>query len=221
MRIVTPVATACTALVVFAAIAAAQDPAKVASSHYKVLAENERVRVLRVTMPAGAKAAMHDHPAHVAVALTEARVQMTTKDGKTSEVPLALESAMLAPAGPHATANGGNAAFEAILVELKGAPGTGTLPTSRPGLKMTPLLQDARVTAYRVSFSPSFHEPPGTTHDYDQIVIPLGPGDTALTLDGKTRSSWQRGEIQLIGRGTAHETKMGTAAADMIIVAVK
>jgi hypothetical protein len=110
---------------------------------------------------------------------------------------------------------------DVIVIEMKGTPGTATLPLSRPGMKMTTLLQDPRVTASRVTFDPSFAEPAGTTHDYDMVVIPLAPSDTALTLEGKTVSSWKRGDATLIGRGVPHASKAGKQAGDMILVAIK
>ena len=80
-------------------------------------------------------------------------------------------------------------------------------------MKMTPLLEDARLSAHRVSADSSFQEAAGTTHPYDQVVIALASGDIALTMDGKTTSKWKRGDVRLIGRGVPHETKGGEARA--------
>ena len=88
-------------------------------------------------------------------------------------------------------------------------------------MKTTTVLDDARVRAVRASFEPTFHEPAGSTHDYDQVVVMLAPGDVALTMDGKTVLSWKRGDVRLIGRGVAHETHAGKIAGDVLIVSVK
>ena len=210
-----------TLLALAAPSAWAQDPVKVASSSYTVLAENARVRVLRGTLAPGGKAVMHEHPAHVAVSLTNGDVQMRLPDGTTSKVGMKAETAMLMPAGQHEPANLADSPLEVIVIELKGEPGTAVLPTSRPGMKMTMLLEDPRVMAYRVAFDPAFGEPEGTTHDYDQVVIPLGASDTMLSMEGKTMSDWKRGDVTLIGRGVAHVSKAGTKPADMIIVAIR
>ena len=53
------------------------------------------------------------------------------------------------------------------------------------------------------------------------VVILLAVGDIALTMDGKTTSTWKRGDVRLIGRGVPHETKGGKAPSEMVIVAVK
>jgi quercetin dioxygenase-like cupin family protein len=199
----------------------AQDPLKVAPGSYKLVAENERVRVLHATLAPGAKVAMHAHPAHVAITLSAGALQMTGPDGKTTPIEAKAEEALLMPAGSHSMANAGKAAVEVIVIEMKGAPGTAMLPSSRPGMKMTSLLNDARVAAYRVTVDPTFKEAAGTTHDYDQVVIPLGAADVNLTIDGKTITSWKRGEARLIGKGVPHESGGSKAPADLIIVSVK
>ncbi len=219
MRLVSP-ACLLTALV-FAAPVSAQDPLKVAPTQYKLEAENERVRVLRATVAPGATTAMHVHPAHVGVALTAGSLRLALGDGKTQDIDVKADEVILVPAGAHTTTNRGKAPVEVIVIEMKGAPGTATIPAARPGMKMTRVLQDARVEAYRVSADASFHEAAGSTHPYDQVVVPLGAGDIALTMDGKTTSSWKRGDVRLIGRGVAHEAKAGKIPGDMIIVSIK
>jgi quercetin dioxygenase-like cupin family protein len=214
---------ACAVFVVVAALpAAAQDPVKVASAQYKLIAENEHVRVLRATLPPGVTTAMHAHPAHIGVTLTGGSLRMGLPDGKTQDMEAKPDEVIsVLAAGSHTTSNTGKTPIEVIVIEMKGTAGSATLPSSRPGMKMTPLLQDARVDAYRVSADSSFQEAAGTTHPYDQVVIPLAVGDIALTMDGKTTSTWKRGDVRLIGRGVPHETKGGKAPSEMIIVAVK
>jgi len=215
------VAFACAALALVAVPARAQDPVKVASSTYKLIAENERVRVLRATVPAGGKTVMHEHPAHLVVSLGAANVKFTTPDGKTVDVAMKADDVTLMPAGKHAGANAGTGPVDVVIVEMKGAPGSATLPATRPGMKTTTVLDDARVRAVRASFEPTFNEPAGSTHDYDQVVVMLAPGDVALTTEGKTVSTWKRGDVRLIGRGQAHETHAGKMAGDVLIIAVK
>jgi quercetin dioxygenase-like cupin family protein len=100
----------------------AQDPVKVDPKHYKVELENERVRVLRITYGPGEKSVMHEHPASVAVFLTDGQVKFTLPDGKTQLTPAKAGSAVWTPAGKHLPENIGDKPFELILVELKGTP---------------------------------------------------------------------------------------------------
>jgi len=202
--------------------AAAQDPIKAASSQYTLIAENEHVRVLRAILPPGVTTAMHAHPAHVGVTLSGGIVRMGLPDGKTADVEAKADEVMpVQAAGSHTTANTGKTPVEVVLVEMKKAPGSTPLPSARPGMKMTPLLEHALLSVHRVSADSSFQEAAGTTHPYDQVVIALASGDIALTMDGKTTSTWKRGDVRLIGRGVPHETKGGKAPSEMIIVAVK
>ena len=105
-----------------AAPAFAQDPVKVDPKHYKVELENERVRVLRITYGPGDKSVMHEHPASVAVFLTDGQVKFTLPDGKSQLTPSKAGSAVWTPAGKHLPENVGDKPFELILVELKGNP---------------------------------------------------------------------------------------------------
>src|SRR6267142_2906021 len=55
-------------LAVLWATAHAQDPVKTSPQYYKVLLENDQVRVLEYRLKAGEKEAMHSHPAGVVYA---------------------------------------------------------------------------------------------------------------------------------------------------------
>lgn len=98
----------------------ARDAVKVAA-HDKVELENDRVRVVRYVFEKGATSPMHDHPAGVQVALTDAHVRQTTPDGKTSELSGTRGQVRYRPALTHAIENLGDR-FEGLLVDLKGAP---------------------------------------------------------------------------------------------------
>src|SRR5438105_10740829 len=97
----------------------AQDPVKVDSKHYKVLFENDQVRVLRIQYPRGEKSPMHQHPDSVAVFLADQHAKFTYPDGKSEEVTGKAGEAKWIPAGAHAPENLGNKPLEVVLVELK------------------------------------------------------------------------------------------------------
>lgn len=98
----------------------AQDPVKVDANHYKVEFENESVRILRVKVGPGEKSVMHGHPNAVAIFQTNGRVKFTFPDGKTEERDITAGTTLWTPAVTHQPENIGSAAFEVILVELKG-----------------------------------------------------------------------------------------------------
>ena len=77
--------------------------------------------------------------------------------------------------------------------------------------------------AYQTTADPTFQEPAGSKHDYDQVVIALGPAQMSLSIDGKpAKTTWARGDVQFIERGVAHESKnTGGKPIDFVIVAIK
>ena len=85
------------------------------------------------------------------------------------------------------------------------------------------LAEGPRAMAYKSTAAANFAEPAGTKHDFDQVVIALGPAQMSLAIAGKpARTTWKRGDIEFIGRGVAHEAKnTGGKPVDMIIVAIK
>ena len=215
---------ACTAIVVAAGVAHAQDAVKADPAHYKVLIDNASVRVLEINYAAGGKSVMHQHPDSIVVPLVTSKVEFTLPDGKTQTESLAKDSAQYSPAGTHNPKNVGTTPVSAILVEFKGAaPGRAALPANRPGMQMKTLAEGPRGAAYMTTAGPDFAEPAGTTHEFDQVVIALGPASIALSIDGKpAKSTWKRGDAQFIGRGVAHQAKnTGTKPVDMVIVAIK
>jgi quercetin dioxygenase-like cupin family protein len=211
-------------VLVWSGVALAQDPVKVDPAHYKVLLENASVRVLSVSYAAGATSKMHQHPDSIVIPLAAAKVRFATPDGKTEDREMANESATYTPAGTHNPTNLGTDKLSAILVEFKTpAPGTATLPASRPGMTLNVLAEGPRAMAYRSTASATFAEPAGTTHDFDQVVISLSAAQLSLSIEGKpAKTTWARGDVQYIGRGVAHEAKnTGGKPVDMIIVAIK
>jgi quercetin dioxygenase-like cupin family protein len=204
--------------------AAAQDAVKVDPGHYKVLIDNPSVRVLKITYSPGAKSPMHSHPDSMLVSLGDSKARFTLPDGKTQDMEIGKETASYLPATTHAPANVGTTPVDAILVEFKAKePGTASVPTSRPGMQATVLAEGPRAIALKTIPAPDFHEDPGTTHEYDQVVISMGANDLSLSIEGKpTVTKWQRGTAQFIGRGVKHESKnMSTKPTEFVIVAIK
>ena len=201
----------------------AQDPAKVDAAHYKVVIDNASVRVLEVNHGVGGKSVMHAHPDAIIIPLNASKVRFNTPDGKFTDSELPNESASCAPAGVHNPANLGTTAIRAIVIEFKGAGGKAALPAQRPGMVMKTMAECARATAYRSTADPAFHEPAGSKHDFDQVVVALGPGQMSLAIDGKpAKTTWARGDAVFIGRGVAHEAKnSGGKPIDFMVVSIK
>lgn len=213
------------ALVLFSAgVVEAQDPAKVDSAHYKVIAENANVRVLKISYPVGGKSVPHAHPDAIVIPMTTSKVHFANADGTSRDEELTAGTAMYSPAGVHTPSNMGKTPVDAILVEFKGAqPGTATLPTERPNMNLKMLAEGPRGNAHHIVAEPTFAEPAGTKHDYDQVVIALDAAGMSLSINGKpAKTTWKRGDVSLIGRGEAHESKnTGGKPTEFVIVAAK
>jgi quercetin dioxygenase-like cupin family protein len=95
------------------------DPTKVASDVYKLILENERVRVFDVRFKPGQKAVMHAHPDRLVYVLADYTLDLKLPDGSSQEVPLKAGQAFWMGAGPHAAQNIGKTEGHALVVELK------------------------------------------------------------------------------------------------------
>jgi quercetin dioxygenase-like cupin family protein len=99
--------------------AVAQDAVKVAPKHYKVEFENDQVRALRISYGPHEKGVMHEHPASVAVFLTDGKVKFTYPDGKTEEISWKAGQTLWLPAVKHLGENLSDKPFELLQIELK------------------------------------------------------------------------------------------------------
>lgn len=71
-------------LFVYSTALMADDAVQAAPKNYKVVLENDKVRVLEFTGKKGDKIPMHTHPNYVSYFMTDGKA-MFTKDGKTTE----------------------------------------------------------------------------------------------------------------------------------------
>lgn len=210
---------------VMASPALAQDPVKVDAKHYKVVAENERVRVLKATYGAGEKSVMHEHPDAFAVYLTDTKVRFHLPDG--TSAPDATGKAgdvLVTPAGKHSPENLG-AAIEVFVVEVK--PGVKTPepvkgavpPPSGAGVTRTTIVTGPHGEAVLMKTEAGFSEPAGSTHEYDAVVVPMTGTGADLTMGGKT-VTMKKGGAYLISRGAPHAVK-STSGGETVVVYIK
>jgi beta-alanine degradation protein BauB len=95
------------------------DAVKVAPDSYKVLLENDQVRVLEVRIKQGAKSEMHSHPRSVAICLNDQRLKFTFPNGKSEDADLKRGQAVWLDALSHAVENIGTEDVSSVVVELK------------------------------------------------------------------------------------------------------
>jgi len=112
--------------------ALAQDAAVVAPRSFRVVLENERVRVLEYKSRPGLGVCgegMHYHPDHVTVSLTGAKLKLTTPGGHVTFDDIPAGAVFYAPAETHTAEIIGGLNTRSYVIELKGPnwkPSTGT-----------------------------------------------------------------------------------------------
>jgi beta-alanine degradation protein BauB len=113
----------CALACVFVGVTIAQDVMKVAPDHYKVLFENEHVRVVENTLQPGEKDAPHTHPSGWYYVTEPGSMKITMADGKvTVWEPKMSESGWLKTESLHTSENVGKTPMKFVLVEVKSAP---------------------------------------------------------------------------------------------------
>jgi hypothetical protein len=93
----------------------AQDPAKTDSDKYKVVLENERVRILEYRDKPGEKTTMHAHPDFVVVTQSAFRRRLTLPGGKTLVREFKSGEVLWTDAQSHI----GNTDTHVLIIELK------------------------------------------------------------------------------------------------------
>ena len=214
-------------LILAAATAAAQDPAKVDPAIVKVEIDNQWVRVLRVKEGPHQKLAMHEHPASIAVYLTDVHQRTTGADGKVQEVTRKAGKVGYRDAVKHADENLSDRPLEAVLIELKpGAPKVKTAPITLDPVKLDPehhpvALENERVRVLRTILEPHVKAP---THEHPHyVVVYLTELHTAMKMsDGKIVDNRRRAGELAWRDALKHETEnIGDKTAMEIQVELK
>jgi len=94
------------------------DPIESSPDHYKVLEENDSVRMLEMIVPPGESDNVHSHPAEAVYFITGGKARVTV-DGEQMEMELPDGASMLHEAWTHQVTNIGDTEIRAIIVETK------------------------------------------------------------------------------------------------------
>ncbi|HTG17301.1 MAG TPA: hypothetical protein VK747_18765 [Blastocatellia bacterium] len=215
-----------TLLFITAPIAFAQDPVKVDAKHYKVLLENDQVRVLKIKYNPKEKSVMHEHPASVVVFLADAQTKFTLPDGSSTTAGPKAGEVQFSEAAKHLPENVGNTPVDAVLVELKGKPAVPSTTVTLDPVKVDPTrhkveVENDRVRVLRISFKP--HD---TTMEHEHpkaVAIYLTDAKTKFKLaDGKTREgSGKRGDAIWAAAERHQVENMTDKPAEIILVELK
>jgi quercetin dioxygenase-like cupin family protein len=208
-----------------ASSAFAQDPVTVDPKHYKVMLDNDQVRVLKIQYGAKEKSVMHEHPGSVVVFLTNSNVQFTLPDGSKVKGGGKAGDVQFADAGKHLPQNMGAAAMQGVLVELKGGPAGSAKVTLDP-VKVDPtrhkvVFENDRVRVLRVKFKA--HDKTKEHEHPNGVAVYLTDVKAKFTLaDGKTREGGgKRGEVTWAVAEKHSVQNMTAKPADIILVELK
>lgn len=96
-----------------------QDVLQVAGNVYKLLMENDRVRMFKATFKPGDKAVMHHHPDHTVYVVRGGKLNLANPAGNQDSLELEPGKAIFLDAQSHEATNVGDTEIELIVVELK------------------------------------------------------------------------------------------------------
>ncbi len=97
------------------------DPVQSSPNNYKVLLENDHVRVLEMTLKAGETDQVHSHPDETAYFIKGGKVKIHLPDGGAMEADLPDGHVMWHEEWTHQVQNLGTSDVHAIVVETKQA----------------------------------------------------------------------------------------------------
>jgi quercetin dioxygenase-like cupin family protein len=205
------------------ASAFAQDPLQVGPDIYKLVFENEHVRVLDVHFQPGAKVAMHAHPDHLVYIASGEELTLSYLDGSTKKMTGKPGDMLWVKAESHAAQNTSGHEVTGAVIELKDAPErAATQPADRTGpdpVKLTPEaykvpLDNERVRVLDVHLTAGGKLP---MHAHpDHLVYALAGGKARFTSpDGRSNDAeikagqvmWHATEshaVENIGTGELH-----------------
>ena len=214
-----------TLLCIAAPTALAQDPVKVDAKHYKVMLDNDQVRVLKIRYGPKEKSVMHEHPAGVVVFLNNSKTKFTLPDGSKVDGGGKAGDAQFTDAGKHLPQNVVSTTLEAVLVELKGG-AMGSATVALDPVKVAPahhkvVFENDRVRVLRIKFKS--HDKTKEHEHPNGVAIYLTDTKAKFTLgDGKTREGGgNRGEITWAAAENHSVQNTAGKPADIILVELK
>jgi len=212
-------------LFAFATPAFAQDPVTVDPAHHKVEIDNAHVRVLRITLGPGEKTPSHDHPAGVAIYLTDVQGRISPVGAAVNETPRKRGEVVAVAASKHTVENTGKTPFEVVLVEFKNPPSKGWTAGARDAVKVDPkhytvAAENDHARVLRVRYGPNEKS---VMHDHPANVgVFLKTGKAMMTTaDGTTTElPFESGAVQFSDAHT-HLPASSADGVEVIVVELK
>jgi quercetin dioxygenase-like cupin family protein len=206
----------------------AQDPMKVAPSIFRILLENNRVRVLQEWLRPGEKEPMHSHPRAVRYALNSFKGKSTSLSGKVTQFSAKASQVDWSEPETHAVENTGRTTIRAIIVELRTPPyvsprerGGGADPLRVASHSHKLLFENKFVRVLLFDLIPGQRTRPHYHPDYVSYVLNGGILRETLPNRRAIRRIWRPRRARWLGAGTHVVQNIGTSEVRLLMVELK
>ena len=203
----------------------AQDPLKVAGGTYKLIAENDDVRILEANLAPGAKTANHAHPALMAVMLQPGVTKWTMPDGKTEQSAADAKRGTVTamPAQTHISENIDKKPLKAILIEFKKPAPSADKARKASSLPSCKKIAESAFAVAQLCSGAAGSLVAKHTHAAPNVYIALTDVTAEITdSTGKTHTLEMKKDTAALGPAETHSGKnTGKAAYQLIVVDLK
>ena len=206
------------------AICLGQDPVKVASAQYKLIAENENIRVVEANLAPGAKTVMHSHPALMSVMLEAGAVKWTRPDGKSDQSPPNLTRGAVVTLGAesHVSENTGKTALRVILVEFKKPAPPAGKAQKIPSLPNCKQVGDSPHATAQLCAGAAGSSIPRHTHGSHAVYVALTDLSSEITAaDGKKRMLEMKRDTAAIAAPETHSVVNKGRGYELVVMDLK
>jgi quercetin dioxygenase-like cupin family protein len=155
------------------------DPVAVGPNIYKLVFENERVRVLEASFKPGDKIAMHAHPDHAVYVRSGGKLKVTPSTGAVQDLDLKTGQGVFLTAQSHSAENVGKTPVKLVVVEIKPGSAAGAAPAGDDPVKAgpkiyKPIFEDEHVRMLQVTFEKGAKIPVHSHPDHVAYVTSSG-----------------------------------------------
>ena len=210
----------------YSQVAGAVDPVKASPDMYKVLLENDHVRVVEYALAAGERDEWHTHPPKVSWVLGGGTLRITLADSTSFEAEEKEGSASwMSSLPPHYARNVGNTPVRIVLVEPKAGSFTQAAREMDPAAvnpgSIAVKLENESVRVMEATLPPGFREAAHTHPGY--VMYILDGGSVRLHMsDGRTRDSeFKAGAVFYSDPLTHWAENTGTTTIRVMIVELR
>lgn len=213
------------ALILAGSVVLAQDPLRVAAGQYRLVADNENVRVLEANLGPGAKTAMHSHPALMAVMLQVSATKWTMPDGTSAQSAPDMKrgSVIAMDAQSHVSENVGKTPAKVILIEFKKPAPPASEAKRVPTQRECKLVAESAHASAQLCSGAAGSTVAQHTHFNDVVYVALTDVTAEITAaDGKKRVlEMRRDEARIAPPETHSALNTGQGAFELLVVNLK